>query len=185
MYSLWNSFIDSFIHLWNSHSEMDSHRYPFACGYQQTTKRRKIRHLLEFEFKLIQTWNQASFINIVDELLSEKLSTIASTISCNENLFNSNLHFIIFILDFIYLNLIDRAFIPNPTFSITEEVKILICNSFSCLYNFSPSEFMSLLQYCFIINLNEILINHLSFPVKWPCKWFSHYRINLVVKEKK
>lgn len=184
MYSLWNSFMDSFIHLWNSCSEMDSHRYPFACGYQQTPKRRKIRHLLELEFKLIQTWNQVNFINIVVELCQKNYQQLLAQ-SSEMKIFSIQIYILLFLSLILFIYLIDRTFIPNPTLCIIEEVKILICNSFFCLYNFPPSEFMSLLQYCFVINLNEILINHLSFLLKWPRKWFSHYRINLFIKERK
>lgn len=59
--------------------------------------------------------------------------------------------------------------------SVTEEVRLHIHNAFSHLYNIPASEFMPLLQYCLIISLNEALINHLCFPVKWSHVLFSHY----------
>lgn len=131
------------------------------------------RHLLEFEFKQILTWNQVHFISIIDKLLTEQQPTS----SWNENLFNLK-HFFSFLFK-------SQTFISNPTVSDTEEVKLHICSAYSCLCILPHSEFMPLLQYCFIISLNEVLINHLCFPVKWSRKWFSHYWINLVIKERK
>lgn len=66
---------------------------------------------------------------------------------------------------------------PNPFMpvSITEEVKLYVHNAFFSLYNIQASEFMLSLQYCLIISLNEALINHLCFPVKWSHTLFSHY----------
>lgn len=93
-----------------------------------------------------------------------------------------SLQFKTFFFSFVFKS---QTFISNPTVSITEEVKLHICSAYSCLCILPHSELMPLLQYCFIISLNEVLINHLCFPVKWSRKWFSHYWINLVIKERK